>query len=70
MAIDFPERIVRACEPRAMVAGAQQRSFWRAKLAEAERRYAEDRSASNRAEYMRILRIFKDLVLYDRARQE
>jgi hypothetical protein len=38
---------------------------WRARLVEAERRFSEDRNAETKAEYMRILKIFKDLVLYD-----
>ena len=38
---------------------------WRAKLFEAEFRYAQDRNDETKAEYLRMLRTFKDLVLYD-----
>ena len=38
---------------------------WRAKLFEAELRYAQDRNNETKAEYLRLLRTFKDLVLYD-----
>jgi hypothetical protein len=38
---------------------------WRAKLFEAEFRYAQDRNNETKAEYLRLLRTFKDLVLYD-----
>jgi hypothetical protein len=37
---------------------------WRAKLSEAEFRYTQNRNAETTAEYMRILRIFKDLVMH------
>jgi hypothetical protein len=37
--------------------------FLRAKLDEAQRRYAEDRTEESRAEYRRVLRIYSDLVL-------
>ena len=38
---------------------------WRAKLFEAEFRYAQDRNDETNAEYLRMLRAFKNLVLYD-----
>ena len=38
---------------------------WRAKLFEAEFRYAQE----TKAEYLRLLRTFQDLVLYDILRQ-
>jgi hypothetical protein len=41
------------------------RETWRAKLFEAELRYTQSRNAETKAEYMRVLRIFKDLVVYD-----
>ena len=37
---------------------------WRARLLEAERRFTQNQNDESRAEYMRILKIFKDLVLY------
>jgi hypothetical protein len=37
---------------------------WRAMLLEAEHRFTENQNDESRAEYMRILRIFKDLVLH------
>jgi hypothetical protein len=37
---------------------------WRMKLFEAERRYTQDRNEKTKAEYLRILRTFKDLVVY------
>jgi predicted house-cleaning noncanonical NTP pyrophosphatase (MazG superfamily) len=37
---------------------------WQAKLLEAEQRFQQDKNAETKAEYMRILRIFKDLVMY------
>jgi hypothetical protein len=37
---------------------------WRSKLLEAERRFKEDRNDETKAEYKRILKIFKDLVMY------
>jgi hypothetical protein len=70
VANDSQERIGRPREMRAMVPATEQRRLWRAELAEAEQRYTEDQNAGNRAEYMRILRIFKDLVLYDRVPPE
>ena len=36
---------------------------WRAKLIEAERRYQENRIGQNRAEYLRVLRLFTGLVI-------
>jgi hypothetical protein len=36
---------------------------WRAKLFEAESRLKQERSLETKAEYMRVLRIFKDLVV-------
>jgi hypothetical protein len=38
---------------------------WRAKLFEAELRYTLNRNAETKAEYLRVLKIFKDLVVYD-----
>ena len=38
---------------------------WRAKLFEAEFRYTQDRNDETKAQYLRMLREFKDLVLYD-----
>jgi hypothetical protein len=37
---------------------------WRKKLFEAERRYDQDQNDKTKAEYMQVLRIFKDLVVY------
>jgi hypothetical protein len=37
---------------------------WRMKLFEAERRYTQDRNDKTKAEYLQVLRIFKDLVVY------
>ena len=37
---------------------------WRARLFEAQYRYAQNRNHETNAEYMRILRTFKDLVFY------
>jgi hypothetical protein len=37
---------------------------WRKKLFEAELRYTQNRNAETKAEYLRVLKIFKDLVLY------
>jgi hypothetical protein len=70
MAIDSRERTGRPRELRTLANRAEQRSLWRVKLAAAEQQYAENRSAGHRAEYLRILRIFKGLVLYDSAPQE
>jgi hypothetical protein len=39
---------------------------WRAKLAEAHCRMEQDRKLETKAEYLRVLRIFKDLVMYGR----
>ena len=36
---------------------------WRARLLEAGHRFTQNKNDENRAEYMRVLRIFKDLVL-------
>jgi hypothetical protein len=36
---------------------------WRWRLEEAERRYRDAKNKESRAEYLRILRIFSDLVL-------
>ncbi len=38
---------------------------WRAKLFEAEVRYTQTRNLETKAEYLQVLRTFKDLVLYD-----
>jgi hypothetical protein len=38
---------------------------WRAKLFAAESRFKQDPGADSKAEYLRILRIFKDLVMYN-----
>ena len=35
------------------------------KLFEAERRYNQDRNDETKAEYLQVLKAFKDLVLYD-----
>ena len=37
---------------------------WRAKLLEAESRYTQDRNDKTKAEYLQVLRTFKDLVVY------
>ena len=37
---------------------------WRARLLEAQDRYAQNRNHETKAEYMRVLRAFKDLVMY------
>lgn len=37
---------------------------WRAKLSEAQFRYAQDRNNETKVEYLRVLRAYKDLVLY------
>ena len=37
---------------------------WRARLLEAQHRYARNRNHETKAEYMRVLRAFKDLVFY------
>jgi hypothetical protein len=36
--------------------------FWRGKLEQAQRRYAADPTAESRAEWMRVLRVFANLV--------
>jgi len=36
---------------------------WRHKVADAQRRYSEDRSPENQREYVRVLRVFTDLIL-------
>ena len=38
--------------------------MWRAKLSEAQYRYAQNPNHETKAVYMRVLRAFKDLVLY------
>ena len=38
---------------------------WRTKLFEAERRYTQERNDKTKAEYLQVLKTFKDLVLYD-----
>ena len=38
---------------------------WRKKLFEAELRYTQDRNDKTKAEYLQVLKTFKDLVLYD-----
>ena len=40
------------------------REMWRAKLSEAQYRYAQNRNHETKAAYMRVLRAFKDLVFY------
>jgi hypothetical protein len=37
--------------------------MWRLKLAEAERRYIENRTRENRVEFLKVLRIFTALVM-------
>ena len=37
---------------------------WRGKLAYAQLRMKQDRNPETKAEYLRVLRIFKDLVMY------
>ena len=37
---------------------------WRTKLFEAEWRFRQDRNEESKAEYLRILKLFKNLVLY------
>ena len=37
---------------------------WRSKLSEAERHFKEHPNDETKAEYMRILKIFKDLVMH------
>ena len=37
---------------------------WRARLLDADHRFAENQNDENRAEYVRVLTIFKDLVVY------
>jgi hypothetical protein len=37
---------------------------WRARLLEAEHRFTQNHNDESRAEYARILKIFKDLVLH------
>ena len=37
---------------------------WRTRLLEAEMRMKQDRNAGTKAEYMRVLRTFKNLVMY------
>ena len=37
---------------------------WRVRLFEAQYRYAQNRNHETKAEYMRVLRAFKDLVMY------
>ena len=39
--------------------------FWRGKLEQAQRRYAADPTAESRAEWMRVLRVFANLVVRD-----
>jgi len=41
--------------------------LWRDKLTEAQRRYAESRNEDTRTEYLRVLKIFSDLVIRDKA---
>jgi len=38
-------------------------SEWRQKLGDARSRYAADRCEANREEYLRILKVFSDIVL-------
>jgi hypothetical protein len=45
------------------------RDPWRWKVEEAERRYRDAKADENRAPYLRILRIFSDLVLRCQHRQ-
>ena len=37
---------------------------WRSKLLDAERRFQQDKNTETKAEYMHIVRVFKDLVMY------
>ena len=39
--------------------------FWRGKLEQAQRRYAADPTAESRAEWMRVLGVFANLVMWD-----
>jgi hypothetical protein len=43
---------------------------WRAKLFAAEIRMKQDRNPETKAEYMRVLRIFKDLVMHGKLPDE
>lgn len=43
------------------------RGYWRARVAEAQGRYRRDCSGENRAEYQRVLKIFSDLVVHEKA---
>ena len=53
MMISFPDGVARRLH-----------ETWRVKLFEAECRYTQDRNDKTKAEYLRVLRIFKDLVVY------
>jgi hypothetical protein len=50
MAVDFPETL-----------GLD--DYWRLKLEEAQRRYSADPTEENRAELLRVLRLFADLAV-------
>jgi hypothetical protein len=43
---------------------------WRAKVFEAEFRMKQDQNLETKAEYMRVLRIFKDLVMHGQLPRE
>jgi hypothetical protein len=54
MMISFPDGVARRLH-----------ETWRVKLLEAECRYTQDRNDKTKAEYLQVLKTFKDLVLYD-----
>lgn len=55
MTVQFPDGTV----PRL-------RALWRERLAEATTRYLENRTPQTRADYLRVLKVFADLVNHDK----
>jgi hypothetical protein len=53
MEISFPDEV-----------GWELHETWRARLFEAQSRYKQNRNRETKAEYMRVLTTFKDLVFY------
>ena len=52
MTIDFPDGVARRLHAR-----------WRCKLEEARRRYSNDQTEETRAEYLKMLQVFTDLII-------
>jgi hypothetical protein len=55
MVVDFPDGTLQTLD-----------DIWRLKFDNAYRRYSENRTAEDRAEVMRVLRILSDLLLRDK----